>query len=83
MKNSDSLSLINHFWASPADALLSRACVAAAMNHSVSYFEQLAHHGGGPVMQKIGRRVLYRKSSVLDWLEKNSCVVANTSEQVA
>lgn len=68
------------FWTAPNEALLPRPTTAAGIGYSVSWLELKATHGGGPRMIKIGRRVLYRKSDVLAWLEINSRTISHTSE---
>lgn len=72
------------FWQAPDHALLSRAAVAAGLCGSVSWLEQLALKGGGPRMQKLGkRRVLYLKVDVLMWLQAHSQTVESTSQLVS
>lgn len=73
----------SEFWNAPEEALLPRPVVAAGIDHSVSWLEAKATHGGGPLMHKFGRRVLYRKRDVLAWLAENFRVVAHTSELAA
>lgn len=68
------------FWSAPNEALLPRPVTAAGIGFSVSWLESKATHGGGPRMTKIGRRVMYRKSDVLAWLDANSMTVSHTSE---
>lgn len=68
------------FWNSPDCALMPRDIVAAGINCSVSQLELLAVKGGGPVFRKFKRRCLYRKSDVIDWLEKSSVVIGSTSQ---
>lgn len=60
--------------------LLPRSIVAAGIGYSVSWLEQKAYHGGGPPMVKIGRRCLYYKQAVEDWLLANSRSIRHTSE---
>lgn len=71
------------FWSAPDDALLPRPVTAAGLGYSVSWLELKATKGGGPRMVKIGRRVMYRKSDVLAWLDVHSREVSHTSELVA
>ena len=41
---------------------------------------EVATHGGGPTLTKIGRTVRYRKADVLAWLEAKSRRIERTSE---
>lgn len=68
------------FWNSPDCALMPRDIVAAGISCSVSQLELLAVKGGGPSFHKFKRRCLYRKSDVIEWLERSSVVVASTSD---
>jgi hypothetical protein len=74
----DRVSLRDLFWSAPVDAILDRRTVAAGLNRSVSWLEQLATKGGGPEYLKIGRhRVGYRKRDVVSWFD--SYVIRATS----
>ncbi|WP_146215962.1 hypothetical protein [Aquitalea magnusonii] len=68
------------FWKAPDEAFLPRNVVAAGIDHSISWLEAKATHGGGPLMRKYGRRVLYCKKDVLVWLSENFRPIAHTSE---
>ena len=72
-------ALRTEFWSAPADTLLDRSTTAAALNRSNAWLEMKATAGGGPPFLKFGRRVLYRKSAVLAWLEANSLPASSTS----
>lgn len=64
-------ALRNDFWAALPDALFCRKTVAAALCMSVSWLEKLATSGGGPGYSALGKRkVLYRKSDVVEWFSK-------------
>ena len=66
------------------DDLLKRTVVAAGLNRSVSFLEQLAKRGGGPAFHKVGNRsVLYKKSDVLAWWVAYARRVTSTSELAA
>jgi len=67
------------FWAADDQALFNRKQIAGVLRCSVSWLEQLATRGDGPLMLKFGRRVLYRKRDVLDWIASRAKVVAHTS----
>jgi hypothetical protein len=63
------------------DDLLTRPVVAAGLNRSLSWMEQLAKKGGGPAFLKVGKRsVLYRKADVLEWWATYVRRVHSTSE---
>ncbi len=77
----DSSPSIPDFWKSPPDALFTRSMVAAALGKSVSWLEREALAGNGPAFCKLGRRALYRKADVLEFIEKTaSRRVHSTSE---
>lgn len=68
------------FWAADLEVLLSRAVTAAGIDRSIGWMEMKACKGGGIPFLKNGKRVLYRKSDTLAWLEANSQKVTSTSE---
>lgn len=68
------------FWASSDEALHTRETIAAAIHASVDLMESFAIKGGGPTFQRLGRRALYRKADVLEWIERNSQRVDNTAQ---
>jgi hypothetical protein len=53
---------------SPADPLLLIDEVATLTRRSVNTLRWLRHRGEGPPGHRAGRRIYYRKSSVLKWL---------------
>lgn len=63
-----------------AQELLPRPVVAAGIGYSLSWLEWAATRGGGPPFYKHVRRVLYRKSEVLAWMQQNAQRVQSTSE---
>ncbi len=68
------------FWSLPADALLDRSTTAAGTYRSVKALEEMATKGGGPRYIRLGRKALYRKSDVLQWIEANSQTIENTAQ---
>jgi hypothetical protein len=61
-------ALRQEFWSSPPQALFPTKHVAAARHVSIALLERERWLGIGPKSVKLGRRVLYRKSDVLDWI---------------
>ncbi|MDR2077754.1 MAG: helix-turn-helix domain-containing protein [Rickettsiales bacterium] len=82
MENSENqkINLRKEFIESSPEALLNTKVVAAFINKSVSWFNIKAVYGGGIPYTKLGNLRLYRKSDVIDWLEKNGQRVHSTSE---
>ena len=70
------------FWSAEANVELPREVVAAGLSFSTGRLEQLAIRGGGPSYRKFGRRCLYRKRDVMEWLDEKSQRVENTSQLV-
>ena len=64
----------------PDDALVDRATVAAVRYVSENLIEKEAMKGGGVPYLRIGRRALYRKRDVLDWMERTGRKVENTAQ---
>jgi len=62
-------SLVQQFWASPDDALVSREAVAAVLNYTPRWLHSLGVAGDGPPFIRLPGRCLYRKRAVLAWLE--------------
>lgn len=65
----DPAALRAEFYALPPEALVDRATVAAVRYVSVATTEAEAIKGGGPKYARIGRKALYRKSDVLEWMD--------------
>ena len=57
--------------------------VSAYTGLSVSWFNTKAVEGGGISFRKIGKRRMYLKQDVLDWLEKYCPKVSNTMQYQA
>jgi hypothetical protein len=71
------------FWAAATDSLHDRDTVAAARHVERQTLELEAIRGGGIPYLRIGRRALYRKADVLDWIAKNSQRVESTAQLAA
>jgi len=73
--------LRNLFCEAHPNALLDRKTVAAGLNRSVGWLEQLATKGNGPPFRKVGtHRVLYQKSEVVAWFDSYARRVTSTSD---
>lgn len=59
------------FWTAPDEALFPPPIVAAVRNVSIALLERERWQNTGPKSIKLGGRVLYRKSSVLDWIKQH------------
>lgn len=68
------------FWTLPAEGLANRSMLGAALFYGREQLEKWAQSGDGPPMIRIGRRVLYRKSDVLEWLARTGRKVTSTAE---
>jgi hypothetical protein len=64
--------LRREFWESPEEVLHSRETVGAVVFLTVDSMESLAMKGAGPPYLRIGRRALYRKAEVLEWIAQNA-----------
>ena len=83
LKKKSQINLRSEFWASPPESLFDRHYVAAAISCSVGLLEQQAVHGGGIPYLKLGRKCLYRKQDVLDWIAQKSIKATSTAEYQA
>ena len=63
--------LRSDFWESAASALLNRATIAAGLGVSLAWLEQRATVGTFVPYFKFGRRALYRKRDVMEWLTEH------------
>jgi len=64
------LHLLNEFELAPQSALFNQQTIAAVLSCSTQLLERNRWSGGGVPYMKIGRKVLYRKSDVLDFLKQ-------------
>lgn len=64
------LHLLNEFESAPNSTLFNQNTIAAVLNCSVQLLERNRWAGTGVPYIKMGRKVLYRKSEVLDFLQR-------------
>lgn len=62
--------LLNQFVSSPDDTFFNQLVIAAVRDCSIATMERDRWAGTGVPFYKIGRSVKYKKSDVLDWLNK-------------
>ena len=74
------LQLVNEFESAPASTLFNQNTLAAILNCSTQLLERNRWAGEGVPYVKIGRKVLYRKSEVLDFLQQLK-IYRSTSDQ--
>jgi hypothetical protein len=67
---SDQDELRAAFWTAPPEALFPSPYVAAARHVSIALLDRERWQNTGPIYIKLGARVLYRKSAVLDWIKQ-------------
>jgi hypothetical protein len=70
MSNRDLDALRAAFWAAPPEALFPSPYVAAVRHVSIALLERERWQSTGPRYIKLGARVLYRKSAVLEWIRR-------------
>ena len=73
------LHLLNEFESAPASALFNQQSLAAVLNCSTQLLERNRWAGTGVPYIKIGRKVLYRKSDILDFLQQQK-IYRSTSD---
>lgn len=74
------LHLLNEFESAPQSALFNHQTIAAVLSCSTQLLERNRWAGSGVPYLKIGRKVLYRKSDVLDFLQQQK-VYHSTSDE--
>ncbi|QDP73061.1 helix-turn-helix domain-containing protein [Legionella israelensis] len=74
------LNLLNEFESAPKSALFNQQTITAVLSCSTQLLERNHWAGGGVPYLKIGRKVLYRKSDVLDFLQQQK-VYHSTSDE--
>ncbi|KTD48121.1 hypothetical protein Lrub_1485 [Legionella rubrilucens] len=74
------VQLLNEFESAPDSTLFNQQTVAAVLNCSTQLLERNRWAGTGVPYIKIGRKVLYRKSEVLYFLQQQK-VYRSTSEE--
>ncbi len=73
------LHLLNEFELAPQSALFNQQTIAAVLSCSTHLLERNRWAGGGVPYIKIGRKVLYRKSDVLEYIQQKT--YSSTSQQ--
>jgi hypothetical protein len=76
----DPVELRREFYELPDEAYVDRDTAAAAALLRRESMESYAMKGGGPPYTRIGRRALYLKRDVLDWIAKRGRRVENTAQ---
>lgn len=74
------LLLLNEFDSAPDSALFNQQTLAAILNCSTQLLERNRWAGAGVPYLKIGRKVLYRKSDILDFLQQQK-IYRSTSDE--
>jgi len=74
------LQLINEFESAPDSMLFNQNTLAAILNCSTQLLERNRWAGEGVPYLKIGRKVLYRKSEVLEFIQQQK-IYRSTSSQ--
>lgn len=69
-KKPSRLQLLNEFESAPTSALFNQHTLAAVLDCSTQLLERNRWEGKGVPYLKIGRKVLYRKSDVLSFLQQ-------------
>ena len=81
MANSEEIAkLREQFVKADASVMVTTEEASAYTGLSVSWFNTKAITGGGIPFRKIGKRRMYMKQDVLDWLEKHCPKVLNTMQ---
>lgn len=73
------LQLINEFELAPNSALFNQVTLAAILNCSTQLLERNRWAGGGVPYIKIGRKVLYRKSDVIQYIQNQKVCFSTSS----
>ena len=73
------IHFLNEYELSPLSALFNQKTIAAVLSCSTQLLERNRWAGGGVPYLKIGRKVLYRKCDVLDYIQQQ--VYHSSSEQ--
>lgn len=78
--NISRLDLLNEFDSAPESALFSQQTIAAVLSCSTQLLERNRWAGTGIPYLKIGRKVLYRKSEVQEFIQQQR-VYRSTSDE--
>lgn len=73
--------LVQIFWTAPIEAFFGQETIAPVTNKSMKTLECDRWRGLSIPYRKVGGRVLYQKSDVVNWLESHA-LVTSTSEYV-
>lgn len=74
------LQLLNEFESAPDSALFNQQSIAAVLNCSTQLLERNRWAGTGVPYIKLGRKVLYKKSIVLSFLQQQK-IYCSTSDE--
>ena len=80
MQKPSRLILLNEFESAPQSALFNQRTIAAVLSCSTQLLERNRWAGSSVPYLKIGRKVLYRKSDVLDFLQQQK-IYRSTSDE--
>ncbi|HAU1322089.1 helix-turn-helix domain-containing protein [Legionella sainthelensi] len=80
LKKPSRLNLLNEFESAPCSALFNQQTIAAVLSCSTQLLERNRWAGGGVPYLKIGRKVLYRKSDVLNFLQQQKIYYSTSDE---
>ncbi len=73
-------SFLNEFESAPQSALFNQQTIAAVLSCSTQLLERNRWAGSGVPYLKIGRKVLYRKSDILNFLQQQK-IYRSTSDE--
>lgn len=76
----DTNKLREFFVKADANVMVTTEEVAAYTGLSISWFNTKAVEGGGIPFRKIGKRRMYMKQDILNWLEEHCPKVSNTMQ---
>lgn len=79
MNSFDPIQIRNEFCLSPSETLFDQQTVAIITCRSLSWCERMRWQGGGIPFSKIGRKCLYKKIDIINWLNQHQ-KVHSTSE---
>ena len=74
------LHLLNEFESAPQSALFNQQTIAAVLSCSTQLLERNRWAGSGVPYLKIGRKVLYRKSDILNFLQQQKIYYSTSDE---
>ncbi|KTD37590.1 hypothetical protein Lmor_0453 [Legionella moravica] len=80
LKKPSRLHLLNEFESAPHSAFFNQQTIAAVLSCSTQLLERNRWSGGGVPYLKIGRNVLYRKSDVVNFLQRQKIYYSTSDE---